>query len=300
VSRLVTSRPLAPGSLVGIAAPAGPIDAATLAAGEAWLESLGFRCKRASGVLARRGYLAGDDAARAAQLHELWSDPDVGAIVCARGGYGVPRILDRLDAKLVRSARKPLVGYSDITALLLWQSRACGLTGIHGPMLERGSPRAAETGESLARALRGDPMPPLLGRGHGGGSVEARLVGGSLSLIAASIGTPWEIDTHGAILLFEDVGEAPYRLDRMLVQLRAAGKLDSLVGVGVGRLEDCSSQRYPEITAIDAILDVLAPIQARGVPIVTELPFGHCDPHLAWPVGGRARLDAARGRLEIS
>lgn len=291
------ARAIRKGAVVGIAAPAGPVDPAMLEAGESLLRELGFEPRRRADLTARRGYLAGDDARRAGELMDLVRDPEVAAIVCARGGYGTPRILHRLDAAAFRKAAKPLVGYSDITALLLWQRRAAGLMGIHGPMFERVHSPNDETARSLARALTGTgALPRLPGRALCGGWAEGRLVGGSLSLLTASLGTPWELDTRDAILMIEETGEAPYRIDRMLQQLAQAGKLGAAVGVGIGQLCDCDDRKYEGVDLEDVLREILEPFE---VPVITDLPFGHDLPNIAWPFGGRAAIDADRGEIEL-
>jgi len=291
------ARAIRKGAVVGIAAPAGPIDADLVEAGEQLLRDLGFEPRRRADLLDRRGYLAGDDDRRAEELMELVTDPEVGAIVCARGGYGTPRILHRLDAKAFRKAAKPLVGYSDITALLLWQRRVAGLMGIHGPMFERVHKPGDETAKALVRALTGTgALPRLEGSALLPGWAEGRLVGGSLSLLVASLGTPWEVDTRDAILMFEETGEAPYRIDRMLQQLLQAGKLGGVAGIGVGQLVDCDDRKYEGVDLGMLLREVFEPL---GVPVVTGLPFGHDVPNLAWPVGGRAAIDGARGEIEL-
>lgn len=289
-------RALRPGATVGVAAPGGPVDPELVAAGAAMWEAAGFRIYRREDLTERRGYLAGDDARRAAELMQFVRAPDIDAIVCARGGYGCDRILDRLDAQAFRKAAKPLVGYSDVTALLLWQRRCAGLAGFHGPMLEHGGEQPPDVLAGLLGQLTGASEPPrLTGTGRGGGRAEGRLAGGSLTLVAASLGTPWEIETEGAILLLEEVGERPYRVDRMLQQLRAAGKLAGLAGIGFGDLSTCVDDRY-ETRIGEVVAEVVAPL---GVPCVTELPFGHVRENAAWPVGGRATLDGSTGELTV-
>jgi len=291
------ARAIRKGAVVGIAAPAGPVEPDLLEAGEQLIRELGFEPRRRADLTDRRGYLAGDDDRRAAELMELVTDPEVGAIVCARGGYGTPRILHRLDPKAFRKAAKPLVGYSDITALLLWQRKAAGLVGIHGPMFERVHKPTDETAKSLVRALTGTgALPRFEGQPLCRGWAEGRLVGGSLSLLAASLGTPWEVDTRDAILMIEETGEAPYRLDRMLQQLAHAGKLGAAVGIGVGHLSDCEDRKYEGVELPELLREILEPL---GVPVVTGLPFGHGLPNLAWPVGGRAAIDGDRGEIEL-
>jgi muramoyltetrapeptide carboxypeptidase len=287
---------LEPGATVGIAAPCGPVDPEKLTAGRAVWEAAGFRVVHGDDITARAGYLAGDDARRASELGALVADPAVDAIVCARGGYGCARILERLDPAAFRAARQPLVGYSDVTSLLLWQRRAAGLVGFHGPMLERGDDIDPETFAALVDALSGGPPPSWCGRGLVPGRAAGRLTGGNLALVAASLGTPWEIDTRGAILLLEEVGEPPYRIDRLLQQLGAAKKFAGLVGIGLGALEGCTDERYPDPDASCVVEEVAGTL---GIPVVVDLPFGHVKRNLAWPLGARATIDGARGELAI-
>jgi muramoyltetrapeptide carboxypeptidase len=297
VPTLKKPRALLPGATVGIAAPGGPVDPDRVEAGRALLEKAGFATFCREDLTARSGYLAGDDERRSDELMQLVSDPKIGAIVCARGGYGCDRILDRLDPEAFRKAAKPLVGYSDITALHLWQARHAGLAGIHGPMLERGDGLDEVALAALAAMLSGQAQLPMLLQGTGleAGTAEGPLVGGSLTMLAASIGTSWEVDTAGAILLLEDVGEHPYRIDRMLQQLRGARKLEGVVGIGFGDFSTCVDDRYG--SRID---DVLADwVRPLGVPCVTSLPFGHVRSNQPWPVGGRATIDGASGDVHI-
>jgi muramoyltetrapeptide carboxypeptidase len=290
-------RAIRPGARIAVAAPAGPVDPESLAAGRTALERLGFETVVRDDLLERDGYLAGSDDRRASELMEFISDPDVDAIICARGGYGCHRILGRLDPRAFRAAAKPLVGYSDITSLLLWQRKHAGLLGIHGPMLEKRDALQGESGSALVRALQGTgPLPRFEGVARVTGWGEGRLVGGSLSVCIASLGTPWELDTRDSILMLEDITELPYRIDRMLQQLRAAGKFDRVVGIALGDFTGCDDERYPEWTIERLFDDVFGEL---GVPVVEGLPFGHGSINRPWPFAGRAALDGARGELEI-
>jgi muramoyltetrapeptide carboxypeptidase len=284
---------------VGVCATSGPVrDPAALEAGIAWLEARGLRVRRAPHLGARRGYLAGDDEERLGDLVALIEDPRVDAILIARGGYGCGRFLSRLDPARVRRARKPIVGYSDATSLLLWLDARARLGGVHGPMLERAdAPVAAR--ERLLALLRGDPagQAPIAGRGLRAGLTRGRLVGGNLRMVAASLGTPWEIDTRGAILFLEEIGEQPYSIDRSLVQLREAGKLAQAAGLAVGALVGCESQRYPETDARAALCEIAE--GASAGPIALDLPFGHIADHRALGFGTLAELDGERGTLEL-
>jgi len=290
-------RAIRPGSRIALAAPAGPLDPEALESGRLALSRLGFEVVVRDDILDRDGYLAGSDERRAAELMGFIRDPDIDAIVCARGGYGCHRIVPALDAKVFRDAAKPLVGYSDVTTLLLWQRKHAGLLGIHGPMLEKKGALDGETGSALVRALQGTgPHPRYAGKTLVSGWGEGRLVGGSLTICVASLGTPWEIDTRDAILMLEDVTEPPYRIDRMLQQLRAAGKFDRATGIALGGFIDCEDERYPEWT-LERLFDEV--FGGLGIPVVAGLPFGHGAENLPWPFAGRAALDGARGELEI-
>ena len=194
--RLLKARALRPGERIGIAAPAARVDAETLDSCEHVLRELGWSTVRKDDPTAGWGYFAGDDERRLGELIALGDAPDVGAIVCARGGYGCHRYVDRLDARNCRRQRKLLVGYSDVTTLLLWQRKLAGLTGVHGPMLERKGADHRASLETLLALLCGAVPAAMSGRGLGGGRAEGLLTGGSLTLVAASLGTPWEIDTR--------------------------------------------------------------------------------------------------------
>jgi muramoyltetrapeptide carboxypeptidase len=297
VPSLRRPRAIRPGARIAIAAPAGPVDPEALASGRTALERLGFETVARDDVLDRDGYLAGSDERRASELMAFVRDPEIDAILCARGGYGCQRIVDSLDAAAFREAAKPLVGYSDITTLLLWQRKHAGLLGIHGPMLEKKDTLEGEAGSALIRALQGTgPLPRYAGETRVTGWGEGRLVGGSLSVCVASLGTPWEIDTRGCILMLEDVTEQPYRIDRMLQQLRAAGKFDRAVGIALGDFTDCDDERYPDWT-VERLFDEV--FGSLGIPVVAGLPFGHGNENRPWPYAGRGALDGSRGELEI-
>jgi len=290
-------RALPRGGTIAVAAPASAVALELVDAAEKRWREAGFTVVRRDDLGARDRYLAGSDERRAAELTALWADPRIDAILCARGGYGCHRIMDRLDPAAARAAAKSLVGYSDITTLLLWQYRCAGLVGVHGPMFERGSDITDDEFGAIVETLTGTERLPVLRAGTDGfgAAVEGPLVGGSLTLVAASLGTPWAIDARGAILMLEDVGERPYRIDRLLQQLRCAGVLEGVVGVGLGYFDRCDE---PDggITSAQILREWL---DAAGVPWVSGLPFGHGTPNLVWPIGVRARLDGARATLQI-
>ena len=277
-------------------APSFAVDPKRVEAGCSVLEGAGFELCRRADLIEANGYLAGDDARRAEELAGWIADPSVDAILCARGGYGAARILPRLDAEAFAKARKPLVGFSDITAIHLWQRATTGLVGLHGPMFDGDDGPTAEEVERLARALRGESLEPLVGEGVVAGTVEGPLVGGSLTLLANSLGTPWEADTRGAILMIEEIGERPYALDRHLQHLADAGKLDAAAAFGIGHLVGCTDPKRDEPTADEVVRAILSGL---GKPLVTGLPFGHQSPNLTWPMGMKGRLDGASGTVSV-
>lgn len=295
---LLRPRALPRGSTIGVCAPSGPVQPECLDAGVAWLEREGYAVRCAPHVKARRAYLAGSDEDRLADLVSVWRDPDVDGIVLARGGYGLPRVLRALDIGELRRARKAVVGYSDATALLSLLRERAGLVSVHGPMLER-TDTTDESRRRLLALLQGDPqaLAPLEGEPLAPGRARGPLVGGNLKVLASGLGTPWEIDTRGAILFFEEVNEQPYAIDRTLVQLREAGKLAAAAGVAVGRLVQCDSERYPEVSARDVVCELLA--EAVSGPIVIGLDVGHVADNRALGVGALGVLDGERGTLAL-
>ncbi len=281
-------------------APSGVVAEERLGAGVRVLESLGLRVVAGEFVLARQAYLAGSDAERGADLQRMLDDPTIRAVFCARGGYGAQRIIPTLDLAAVCRQPKPVVGYSDATALIAALVRA-GVVGIHGPMvavdLARGlSPRSLT---HLERVLS-DPSylweveVPLSIRP---GRVTGRLLGGTLSVLATTLGTPYAPDLDGAVVFLEDVHEWPYRLDRLLTQLRQSGKLDRVAGVVFGTMAACRT--LDGVSAVEVIRDAFA---GAPYPVGFGLPAGH-DPadsgveNLALPLGVEVDLDVDHGRL---
>lgn len=251
------------------------------------------------------GHLAGTDAQRAADLNGAFRDPSVRAVWTSRGGYGATRILDLLDWPALAADPKLLIGFSDITALLLATWRRLHLVTVHGQFVGRLGLQPPATLDLLRRMVtepeplgplsQPDGAPPV--RVIRGGTAEGRLVGGNLALLTALVGTTDAPDLRGAILFLEDVAEAPYRLDRMLVQLRSAGLLDGVAGIVVGELPDCDPpDTRPSLTAAEVVDDVLGGLR---VPVVADLAVGHVDRQLPLPVGARARLDADAGTLAL-
>jgi muramoyltetrapeptide carboxypeptidase len=292
-----------PGDKVALICPSGPVDdRAALARGIARLESWGLKPEVLPNALQRLDYpagsaLAGNDDERVADLQRAISEPAYRAILCIRGGYGLTRILERIDFTPLRKAPKPIVGYSDVTALLAAAHAETGLVSLHGPGVA--TPTSHDAGAAnwaLQRALLMDPKapPPLVSTtpAHAlrPGLAEGPLVGGNLTLVCALLGTKWQIDTEGKILFLEDVNEAPYRVDRMLTQLLQTGALRKAKGVVFG---DFHLEDTPLASETPQLVRVLADrTRALGIPCAHGFPFGHRPSSWTLPVGARARLDA--------
>ncbi|WP_307827647.1 LD-carboxypeptidase [Planomonospora sp. ID82291] len=269
-------------------APSGPVDPVRLARGTAVLAGLGLKVVTGAHVLDRDRYLAGSDAARAADLQRAWCDPAVAAVLCARGGYGATRILDLLDWAAMRAAGpKTLVGSSDVTALHRALEVRLGLVSWFGPM--PAAPLLADPGgpeprslERLAAALFGGAESVTGDRVIAPGSAAGPITGGNLSLLAALCGTPYRLRAEGRIVLLEDVGEAPYRIDRMLTQLLGTGALDGAAGFALGSWTGCGDP-HPVLRER---------LGGLGVPVVAGLPVGHGTPQLSVPMGALGGIDA--------
>lgn len=270
-------------------------------------ERMGFRVKLGESAGQKYGYLSGTDEVRARDINAMFADDEVDAIVCLRGGYGATRILDKIDYDLIARHPKIFMGFSDITALHIALLNRCGLVTFHGPMAAAnwaGKPLDDFSRDSMYRSLmNAEPAgelanPPEYPRQMvNPGQAEGLLVGGNLMLIASSLGTPWEIDTKGRIIFIEEVGERTYCVDRMLTQMRLAGKFDDCAGVVFGDFADCPVE-YPEfgLTLEEIIRDVVAP---SGKPIFAGLRCGHCSPKLTLPFGVRCRMDAEKCTLTV-
>lgn len=294
---------LLPGDTVMLVSPSGPTRPERVARGVELLTGWGLRPVLAPNAYARRGYLAGDDALRAADLNTAFADPEVRGVICTRGGYGAQRVVDLIDMAAVRRDPKVVAGFSDITALQFALWRGARLAGVHGPgaawLDERLPLRSAEslhaalmTTEPVTVAATPDEETFAV---RVPGRAAGPLLGGNLCLITASIGTPDMPDLTGAVLLIEEVQEPPYKVDRMLTHLRRAGVLDGVAGVAVGQFTECADGW--DTTVTDVLAECLGDL---GVPVLGGLPVGHGVGQLTVPVGTRATLDADAGTLTVS
>ncbi len=304
-----TLRPprLRPGDAVGIVAPGSPPSSPLkIERGAAYIASKGFRPVIGTHAFDADGYLAGSDAGRAADINAMFSDAAVRAIVAVRGGYGSPRILDLIDYDAVRRDPKIFVGYSDCTALQCALFARAGLVSFSGPMVAVEMERAIDpfternfwpllTDPSAGRRIPDDGSQSWSVLRTG--SCEGTLIGGNCTLLSSLSGTPYFPPTDGAVLFLEEVGEKPYRIDRMLAQLRLAGVLGRIGGVCLGSFSDCDPGAGEQSLTLERVFGDYLPAVAG--PVVGGLPYGHRASMMTIPFGVRARLDADRRFLEL-
>jgi muramoyltetrapeptide carboxypeptidase len=306
-------KPLQPGGTIGVAAPASPYDARSeVLRGVEWWESQGYKVKLAPNVYARDDYVAGDVRTRAEDLNALFEDPEVDVVQALQGGYGSAQTIPHLDFDAIAANPKPLVGFSDITALHVAIHRRTGLPTFYGNgLMGVGSAEATEfTRERLLAVLRNEapgdvpknPDDPYV-RAIRGGTATAPLHGGCLWLLMQTMGTPWEFDVDGAIFFFEDYKAPPYYIDGFLTQLRHAGKLDNVAGVVVGEMKDCDwgdlrpASDWARSRSLEDVLE--EHLEPLGVPVLYRLPIGHGKHLASIPLGVRYTLDADRRTLTL-
>jgi muramoyltetrapeptide carboxypeptidase len=289
--------PLRRGGRIGVVAPAGCVDAELLSAGVQALQQDGFQVELAPGVHDRKGYLAGDDEKRARDLEGFFCRPDLDAIFCARGGFGSIQLIPHLTER-IRSHPKIFAGYSDVTSLLNWLLQSCGMVTFHAPMVAMDfahglSPRSRDhlwgtlTGEKWTWKIE-------VGEVIRSGKVQAEMLGGCLSVVVTTLGTPYEINTTGKMLFLEDIGEKPYRVERMLTHLKMAGKLERLAGLVFGDFTQCNGEGPRNVREIIGDLFHEAPY-----PVVMGIPAGHGRENLALPFGVELALDGDAGTLSL-
>lgn len=285
-----------PGQVLALTAPGGAVEANALTEGLAMLRALApdLTVRVDPEVARRQGYFAGDDQQRAAHLTRVFQDPAVGLVMAVRGGFGCSRLLPALDLAALAASGRALLGCSDLTCLLNALA-AQGLVSLHGPMLTQLARLDPPSQADLMALLAGRPVWPslLAGRPLRPGQARGPLMGGNLTLLCHLLGTPHFPPLAGAILLLEDLGEAPYRLDRMLTQLELAGVWRQVAGVAVGSLSDQPSDAEVLTAAVAERLSALP------LPVVMGLPVGHGPANRLAPLGALAEIDGEAGRLTV-
>lgn len=326
MNKLFYPRPLQPGDTVALTAPSSPVPAPNLEAAVKSVELLGLHPLVMPSCREHHGYMAGTDAQRAADLNEAFSRTDIAGIFCLRGGFGAMRLLPLLDFDRIRQNPKPLIGYSDITALHTAINKLCGFITFHGPMPNTDYTRLDDfTLDALKAQLfhpehvhelknpQGEELQILSPADTSGTPhtlakttpVTGRLTGGNLSLVAGTLGSPWEIDTRGAILFLEDVGERPYRLDRNFTALALAGKFKECAGIILGTFTDCDEPPHDDptdsgiiadhtLTLHEIISEVVLPYKK---PTLLNYRAGHMYPQSTLPMGAEISIDLSRKKI---
>ena len=300
-----TPRALQPGDTIGLVAPAGVVDRERLNRAVGILQDCGFRTKTYRDLFARDGFLAGNDQIRVAELHAAFADPEVAAVFPARGGYGCLRLLPHLDLQLIRNHPKLFVGFSDNTVLHAAFARHADLVTFHGPhpsdSLGRPDGPTPLTAEWYWRFLQGEadayplhlPLPDAVALREG--EAQGKIVGGNLALIGALMGTAFEPEFDGNLLLIEDIGEPAYRVDRLLTQLLVAGKLQRVAGVLVGDFLWDGATPEPHGVTIRHVLEER--LGQLSCPVLLGIKSGHGEDNLTLPFGSSVLLDASAGSL---
>lgn len=302
----MSERPILPprlkrGDVVGLFCPAGPVrDVEGLRLGMALIEQIGFRVKLCGPVEPREGYLADSDERRAEHLHRLWSDGEVKAVLAIRGGYGCQRMAGLLDWQLLGRDPKWLVGFSDVTVLLNALPARAGLVSVHGPMAISMARSEPENAASLFALLTGELDRPLRPRELEvlrGGNGRGRLVGGNLTTLVHTLGTPWETNWDGCVLVLEDTNEPLYRLDRMFTQLAQAGRLDRLAGLLLGDFDVGDGDQLAELRLQEAVWSRVMELVPTGYPVWASFPAGHRQRNRALPIGMEVSMEGGALRL---
>ena len=280
-----------------MAAPAGCVDDALLTAGVEAIRNEGFEVELAPGIHDRKGYLAGNEDVRARDLEAFFRRQDITAIFCARGGFGSVQLLPHLPTDIALHP-KIFVGYSDITILLNWLLQRCGMVTFHAPMVAMDFARGLNehSKEHFWGTLTGEMRnwSIQLGEVISPGKAEAVMMGGCLSVLVTMLGTPYEVDTLGKLLFLEDVGEKPYRIERMLTHLKMAGKFEGLAGLVFGDFIQCEGEDPRDVRQIIAEL-----FRNVSYPVVMGMAAGHGQENLALPFGVRMQLDGNAGTLSM-
>lgn len=312
---LIHPKALRPGDTVGLITPSTYVsDPDRLALVERTVRYFGLKPKWGKNVRKQAGYLGGSVTERVDDLHAMFRDPEVRGVFAIRGGYGAAQLLDHIDYDLIRENPKVFLGYSDITALHLAISRKAGLVTFHGPVMT--SQFTDYTQKYFRKALfetapigsvTNPPDTNTLRPAHAlrtvrPGVATGRLIGGNLTLVSTTMGTPYEIETAGRIVFLEDVGEEPYRIDRMLTQLRLSGKLDAAAGIIWGECRDCAPNDYkPSFQSTFSLGEIVDNILGDlKIPVLSGLTIGHTDDQVTLPEGVLASIDAGKQELSIT
>lgn len=311
-TKVIKPNRLKKGDTIGLITPASYIDDNGLQKAVENIEGLGFKVKLAKNIRAERGFNAGTDAQRLADLHDMFTDKQVQGIWCARGGYGCSRLLPNINYQLIKNNPKVLIGFSDITALIQAIYKETGLVGFHGPVgssdftdytkeyltkvliepQEKLTINLSKENEELAKSNKVYQTATIRG-----GKAMGELVGGNLSLLAPLAGTKYQPNIKGRLLFIEEIGESPYRIDRMLTQLRQSYPLKDAAGIILGVFRGCEMKEGSRsLSLMETLKDRLGDL---GIPVFYGTAIGHIANNMTLPVGGKARLDANTGEIVL-
>lgn len=291
------------GDTIGLISPAGPENLDKIKDSIELLKSYGFKIKEGKHIYDKLGYLAGNDKDRAEDFMNMFLDNDVDMILCVRGGYGTMRILPQIDFNIIKQNPKIFAGFSDITTLLNNISLKCNLITFHSPMCNSNFSDEYTLKSFLDTIMLGfEPFiiknpDSISTKGLNGNSVTGKLVGGNLSLICSTLGTAFEIDTKDKILFIEEVGEEPYKIDRMFTQLLLSKKLQQCAGIVLGQFTNCQLPHYERSLTLDQVLEDR--VFALNKPILVNLQSGHSYPKLTLPIGSNIKINLENGIIEV-
>ncbi|PID57475.1 MAG: LD-carboxypeptidase [Ignavibacteriae bacterium] len=302
------SKKLNIGATIGLVSPASLIKEKHLHESIRNLEALGFKVKYNNEIKSKYGYLAGPDSLRAADLNQMFADDEIDAICAVRGGYGCARMLDLIDYELIKNNPKIIIGYSDITSLLYAIYKKTSLVCFHGPVgtstfneysVEHLKNILVTPKENYKMANLPEDRNNIVTINPG--KAKGELIGGNLSIVVSMIGTEYDIDSKDKIIFLEDIGEEPYRIDRMLTQMKLAGKFDNCSGVALGVFKNCEIDKDdPEfeesLTLLKIFKDIFGDLE---IPVVYGLSFGHIENKFTLPFGVEAKLDADKGSITL-
>ncbi len=291
--------PFQRGDTIGLAAPSGPIKEEVLRQGLQLLETFGLKIKYAPDICRQENYLAGSDQRRLEELHQLWDDDEVKAILAVRGGYGCARLLTRLDFDLIRRKPKALIGFSDLTILLNAIYQQTGLETFHGPMLSTLARDGRAALEAMLNELSVPGRQTLKIKGLEvlrAGQAEGPLIGGNLTCLCQLVATPYEPAWAGAILLLEDIHEPAYRVDRLLTQLSLAGRLDRVTGIILGDFLGSDSR---SVNDLEQVWRRVLELTGEQIPVWANFPVGHGPRNILLPLGRTVCMESSGGALRL-
>ncbi len=297
---MIQPKPLQPGDRLAVLCGSSPTSKTPEELTQA-VRDMGLEPVIYPSATARHGFLSGSDAMRAADINAAFANEGIKGIVCTRGGYGFHRVLPLLDWKTIRKNPKVFGGYSDVTAMITALNQICNMEAYHMPMVGAWSDGLDAYTLPFVRAMLFDEPVEYVNPGEAPittlvpGKAKGKLCGGNLSLLAASMGTPYEIDTKGKILFIEEVGEKPYKVDNLLTNLRNGGKFEDAAGIILGAFTNCGSETEDptkELSLEEIFQELIVP---AGKPTVSGVVCGHCAPTMALPMGRAFRLDASKG-----